>query len=63
METLSLIFAIITVLFAILYITKMKRQINNLESAFKKLSVLYIEEKEKNKTLLNSYWKGHKRIF
>ena len=35
METLSLIFACVTVLLAIFYITKIKRQLNNVEKAFK----------------------------
>ena len=47
METLSMLFACATIILAIFYIRKLKRQINNVEKAFKELSMLYYEEKIK----------------
>jgi len=47
MEILSLLFACATIILAIFYIRKLKRQINNVEKAFKELSKLYYEEKIK----------------
>lgn len=45
MEILSLLFACATVIIAILYIRKIKIQLNNVEKAFKELSMLYYEIK------------------
>jgi len=47
MEILSLLFACATILLAVFYIRKLKKQINNVEKAFKELSKLYYEEKIK----------------
>ena len=42
-----MLFACATIILAIFYIRKLKRQINNVEKAFKELSMLYYEEKIK----------------
>lgn len=63
MATLSLIFACTTVLLAIFYIRKIKKQLNNVEKAFKELSALYYEEKQEKSVLLDEYWKEHRRLF
>ena len=47
METLSMLFACATIILAIIYVRKLKKQINNVEKAFKELSKLYYEEKIK----------------
>ena len=47
METLSMLFACATIILAIIYVRKLKKQINNVEKAFKELSMLYYEIKNK----------------
>ncbi len=47
MEILSLLFACATIILSLFYIRKLKKQIINVEKAFKELSKLYYEEKIK----------------
>ena len=63
MITLILIFTCATVLLAIFYIRRTKIRLRNVEEAFKELSVLYYEEKQKNQVMLDEYWKWNKKIF